>query len=317
MLDQLIELAQIEGSVDTECKFGGTWQYAVDLQQDTAIVHIVKSGQGWLYLNHKKISIQTGDVLFFPHGTAHQFTHFQEHPAFGKVESSSFIENQTIIHRQHPSFDSDFSLKTNHIEPLTLHLFCAHFHYQNNSDLFSGLPELIHLNIGQCQLNPVLSLLEYEIQQDFGKNHVINALSEILLIYIFREFIQQHTHSISASHLMLWRHSKLSPLLHAILKSPELKWSLEDMFNFLHCSRIQLIRLFKKELDTTPHAFLLKIRLQHAALQLKTSNLTILQIASNLGFQSETHFGRVFKQYYHQTPHNYRNHVRKIDQHKP
>ncbi|MEG2301169.1 MAG: helix-turn-helix transcriptional regulator, partial [Acinetobacter sp.] len=67
------------------------------------------------------------------------------------------------------------------------------------------------------------------------------------------------------------------------------------------------IRLFKKDLHTTPHAFLLKIRLQHATLLLKTSHLSIYNIALDLGFQSETHFGRVFKQHYGMTPHCYRN----------
>lgn len=308
MLDQLIELAQIQGGIDTECRFGGTWQYSTPLMQNTAVIHIARSGQGWLYLKHKKIRIKTGDVLFFPHGSAHQLIHFQENADQISIQEEPFSAPAEIESIKQAS---GLTLKTNHMQQQNLNLFCAHFSYAKHADLFIQLPDLVQLNIKQLLLEPLLNLLEQETIQEIGQIKVINALSEVLLVYIFRSFLNQQSQfsqEISAiPRLIEWNSSKLNRLIHAILQFPESKWSLDDMSQFLHCSRIQLIRIFKKDLNITPHAFLLKIRLQHAALQLKTSHLPIYNIALNLGFQSETHFGRVFKQHYGMTPHLYRN----------
>lgn len=303
MLNKLIELAQIQGNIDTECRFGGEWLYSISAIQHTAIIHIVRHGKGWLYLNHKKIPLNEGDVIFFPHGSAHQLFHFQENSNAEQILETESKRTQEIAAIKQ---NTGLTLKTNHAQQLNLNLFCAHFSYSKDADLFVQLPNLIHLNIEQLRLEPLLNLLEQESIQNAGQVKVINALSEVLLIYIFRNYLNAQHNTIS-SRILQWNTSKLSQLIHAILKSPEHKWSLEEMASFLHCTRIQLIRLFKKDLHTTPHAFLLKVRLQHASLLLKTSNLSIYNIALNLGFQSETHFGRVFKQHYAMTPHLYRN----------
>lgn len=303
MLNKLIELAQIQGNIDTECRFGGEWLYSISAIQHTAIIHIVRHGKGWLYLNHKKIPLNEGDVIFFPHGSAHQLFHFQENSNAEQILETESKRTQEIAAIKQ---NTGLTLKTNHAQQLNLNLFCAHFSYSKDADLFVQLPNLIHLNIEQLRLEPLLNLLEQENIQNAGQVKVINALSEVLLIYIFRNYLNARHNTIS-SRILQWNTSKLSQLIHAILKSPEHKWSLEEMASFLHCTRIQLIRLFKKDLHTTPHAFLLKVRLQHASLLLKTSHLSIYNIALNLGFQSETHFGRVFKQHYAMTPHLYRN----------
>ncbi|MEG0488222.1 MAG: AraC family transcriptional regulator [Acinetobacter sp.] len=303
MLNKLIELAQIQGGLDTECQFGGEWLYSISALKSTAMIHIVRQGKGWLYINHKKIQIDVGDVIFFPHGAAHQLFHFQENTADDQIlEKQSESVQEIVAVKQ----TSGLVLKTTHSQQFNLKLFCAHFTYSEDADLFIQLPEFIHLNIEPLLLEPLLNLLEQEKAQTIGQIKVINALSEVLLIYIFRTYLKTRHDHIS-SRLIEWNTSKLSQLIHAILKSPENKWSLDSMADFLHCTRIQLIRLFKKDLHTTPHAFLLKIRLQHATLLLKTSHLSIYNIALNLGFQSETHFGRVFKQHYGMTPHCYRN----------
>ena len=63
MLNKLIELAQIQGSIDTECRFGGEWLYAIPAIKNTAMIHIVRHGKGWLYINHKKMCIRQIHII--------------------------------------------------------------------------------------------------------------------------------------------------------------------------------------------------------------------------------------------------------------
>ena len=66
------------------------------------------------------------------------------------------------------------------------------------------------------------------------------------------------------------------------------------------------MRLFKQHVGMSPHHFVQHIRLQRAAQMLRQSSYSILHIALAVGFQSETHFGKAFKQKYDVTPGQYR-----------
>ena len=60
-------------------------------------------------------------------------------------------------------------------------------------------------------------------------------------------------------------------------------------------SRAQLMRLFKQQTGISPHAFVNLIRLRQAAVLLRQTADSVLSVALNVGFQSETHFGKAFK----------------------
>ncbi|MDK4591385.1 helix-turn-helix transcriptional regulator, partial [Kingella kingae] len=83
-------------------------------------------------------------------------------------------------------------------------------------------------------------------------------------------------------------------------------WSVEDMTQIAHVSRAQLMRLFKAQMQTSPHAFVNAMRLQKGAYLLRQSQDAVLSVALAVGFQSETHFGKAFKKHYGCTPGQYR-----------
>lgn len=57
----------------------------------------------------------------------------------------------------------------------------------------------------------------------------------------------------------------------------------------------QLERLFKQELDETPISVFQSIKLDRAKLQVEQTDETVLRIAQDFGYESQTHFSRVFK----------------------
>lgn len=101
--------------------------------------------------------------------------------------------------------------------------------------------------------------------------------------------------------------------------SPEIRRSVEFIHAFytenlsLHqvaasasLSQYHFLRLFKRQIGMTPHAYIQHLRLQHAALLLSRSNETISEIASHLGFSSPGHFTDSFRRQYGLTPSQYR-----------
>ena len=69
------------------------------------------------------------------------------------------------------------------------------------------------------------------------------------------------------------------------------------------------MRLFKQQTGISPHAFVNLIRLRQAAVLLRQTADSVLSVALNVGFQSETHFGKAFKKQYGISPGQYRKHV--------
>ncbi|WP_276485687.1 helix-turn-helix domain-containing protein [Paraflavitalea pollutisoli] len=83
--------------------------------------------------------------------------------------------------------------------------------------------------------------------------------------------------------------------------------SLQDLATHCHVSPFHFSRIFKTFTQTSPHQFLLSIRLKHAELLLKDTTLPVSDIAFTTGFNSIEHFTAAFRQKYHCPPAAYRN----------
>ncbi len=65
--------------------------------------------------------------------------------------------------------------------------------------------------------------------------------------------------------------------------------------------------LFKQSTGFTPHQYITRCRLEKAKQLLQQTELPIVEIALEVGFQNQSHFTRVFRQYLKVTPKVYRN----------
>lgn len=84
------------------------------------------------------------------------------------------------------------------------------------------------------------------------------------------------------------------------------KVSLDDLARAAAVSPSYLIRLFKRQLETTPHDYLLRYRISRAKELLAETTLTSAVIAERVGFTSESNFSYRFKQMVGQGPRAYR-----------
>jgi AraC-like DNA-binding protein len=73
-------------------------------------------------------------------------------------------------------------------------------------------------------------------------------------------------------------------------------WSLERLANESGISRARLAQLFRRQVGTSIHKVLNKVRVEQAQLLLKKSDFTINEIAEHCGFATSQHFARIFRQ---------------------
>jgi AraC family transcriptional regulator len=65
--------------------------------------------------------------------------------------------------------------------------------------------------------------------------------------------------------------------------------------------------VFRRTFGLTPHQYILKQRILRAKILLKTTPQPIVEIAHQVGFQSQSHFTRIFHDRTHSTPKQYRD----------
>jgi AraC-like DNA-binding protein len=73
--------------------------------------------------------------------------------------------------------------------------------------------------------------------------------------------------------------------------------ALETLAATVHISPNHLIRLFRKELQTTPHQFRDRLRIEHAQSRLRQPDIRIKEVAIDLGFKHLSHFSKWFKRH--------------------
>ncbi len=84
----------------------------------------------------------------------------------------------------------------------------------------------------------------------------------------------------------------------------------EDIAWKLGLSTEHFIRIFKSEMNITPHQYSIRLRVQDAATKLLTTDKSIGKIAGDLSFENQFHFSRVFKKCTGFSPSEYRKHYK-------
>jgi AraC family transcriptional regulator len=82
--------------------------------------------------------------------------------------------------------------------------------------------------------------------------------------------------------------------------------SLTDIATEVGMSQYHFSRLFKRSMGMTPHAYLIRQRVDRAKQLLSTTELTILEIGNECGFANPSHFAKCFRQQMGITPTQFR-----------
>ena len=294
VLDSLIELAQIRGSIDVRCRFEGSWYVRHKPARHSGMVHIVTEGSGYMQMESgDTLLLRAGDVVFFPRIPGHILS-----SEYGCGNDGDVPE----IRRE-----GVFSFKGRTGKGGRLDLFCARFEYDSRAELIAGLPDMLLLNLPQNALRSLTGLLQEEAADtQYGSAVVTDALASVLLVWIVRHYLLQKKDALPAGLLTAWNNPNLHKLVQAVLDAPEYPWRVGEMAEAANMSRSGLMRLFKEKTGLSPHAFVNRIRLQQAAVLFRRSTQPVLSVALSVGFQSETHFGKAFKKQYGISPGNYR-----------
>jgi AraC family transcriptional regulator len=139
-----------------------------------------------------------------------------------------------------------------------------------------------------------------------GQELVVAALVEQLVVRLLR----RHASVRRADGLELTRAGMVDrrvrravELMHAHL---ERELPLEELASAAYLSPFHFARLFKKVTGASPHAYLAALRIERAKSLLATTDASVTEIATRVGYSSSSHFTKAFRQSTGLTPRAFR-----------
>lgn len=82
---------------------------------------------------------------------------------------------------------------------------------------------------------------------------------------------------------------------HCVASASHEHLQVEELAEEARCSPFHLSRLFRNHLGVSPHRYRLHLRLAHALQRLEDKSIALADLAFELGFSSQSHFGELFR----------------------
>jgi AraC-like DNA-binding protein len=312
VLSEVLGAVHMTGAVFFDVACTAPWGFAVPPVQEAAPLlapgagrlvnyHLVTEGQATVQLDSgEELQVAAGDVVVLPHGDAHRVS--QGDPA-------TFVDNRAALGQA-------FSGQPRAVrfggggEPT--HIICGFFACDALADrlFLAGLPPVFKVHIRSRGAG---AWLEASIRHLVGEAASGRPGTTVLLARMaearFVETLRHHLDDLPSGQRG-WLAGARDPVVGRALAllhgDPARPWTAAQLAAEAGASRSVLGERFVQFLGVPPLTYLMRWRLQLAAQQLETTQKTVLEVAMDVGYQSESAFNRAFKRELGLPPARYR-----------
>jgi AraC-like DNA-binding protein len=189
---------------------------------------------------------------------------------------------------------------------------CGYFGCERHADrlFLAGLPILVKIHVrhdraGQWLESSIRHLVAEAGSGRPGQTVLLAKMAEALFIEALRRYMEglppEQTGWLAGA-----RDHIVGGALVALHRKPYHPWTVPDLAREVGASRSVLVERFAHFLGEPPMAYLARWRLQLAARLLQTTRRTIVEVAAEVGYESEAAFNRAFKREFGEPPARYR-----------
>ena len=263
--------------------------------------HLVTDGKAVVsFPGEEDIPVVAGDILIIPHGDAHTVSNGSPSAFLDSgVELGKFLAgNQTTMRLGGGGEMTRF--------------VCGYFGCERHADrlFLAGLPLMIKINLrgdaaGAWLENSVRHLVSEAGSARPGQSVLLSKMAEALFIASIRRYMETLPPEQTG-----WLAGARDPVVGSVLallhRKPRHHWSVDELAAATGVSRSVLAERFSSFLGEPPLTYLARWRLQLAARMLQTTREAVLQVASEVGYNSEAAFNRAFKREFGMPPGQFR-----------
>lgn len=288
-LTDILNAMHLSGGIYFRCELSGPWGMDIP-QTPVAEFHVITRGTCWMNVagEDAPVCLNAGDLVLLPHGHAHLLL---DSPKTKAIPPQDLIGDQSLEHYG-PIVYGQGDNQAN--------ILCGYFEFGRGekSPLLEALPSFIHIKGTDATefswLQTTINFISHEIRYIRpGNAAVVNRLVEVLFTQIIRAYITQTGTPVGV--LGAIADPKLGLALNAMHQHPEHHWSIETLAKQARMSRTAFAQHFHALVGQTPISYLTNWRMQKAKVLLASSNVSMMTVAEQSGYQSEASFSKAFK----------------------
>jgi AraC-like DNA-binding protein len=311
-LSEAMRAVRVTGALFFNGEFSAPWRFATPAQDQIrpvvspeserlVLFHLVTEGQATARADgHDELNLEAGDIVVFPHGDAHQLWHGRTSRLFPGARLLPQLEKGELA-----------TEKWGGNGPVT-RIICGYLGCERHAEslFLAGLPAMLRTNVRSSPAGAWIESAirhcagESELQQP-GRLAVLAKLAETVFVETLCRYMDtlppERTGWLAGA-----RDAKVGRALALLHRDPARAWTLPELARASGTSRTVLAERFAQLMGESPLAYLARWRLQLGARLLLTTNRKVLQIAGDVGYESEAAFSRAFKRVFDVPPGRYR-----------
>ena len=311
-LSEALASVRMTGAIFYHAECTAPWGFRVPHLHDVAHVlapgterlvsyHLVIDGKAVVcFPGEEDIPITAGDILIIPHGDAHTVSNGRP---------STFLDSGASLGRY---LAGDLTTMRLGGGGEMTKFVCGYFGCERHAErlFLAGLPLMIKINLrgdpaGEWLESSVRHLVSQAGSSRPGQSVLLSKMAEALFI----ETIRRYMEALPAEQTG-WLAGARDPVVGGALallhRKPCHHWTVEELAAETGVSRSVLAERFSRFLGEPPLTYLARWRLQLAARMLQTTRESVIQVASEVGYDSEAAFNRAFKREFGVPPGQFR-----------
>jgi len=254
----------------------------IEHSHDFCELVVVTKGSAIHRLEGRAYPVSAGDVFLLQGRQRHYFNERRELELINIMYDPAQIVLPESELRKLPGYCAMFILEPTHRHQ---HRFASRLH------------------LGRIPLADVERLadeMERELDRsDAGCEVILHAKLMELIVYLSRAYSSSET---VEAHALL----RVGNVICALEREFAREWNVADLMNIAHMSRSNLMRVFRRATGRTPIEYLIRIRIQKAIGLLRSTNLSVTEIAMETGFNDSNYFSRQFRRVTGRSPRKFR-----------
>ncbi|MFZ5890851.1 MAG: cupin domain-containing protein [Myxococcota bacterium] len=311
-LSEALRCVRFTGAIFLDAELGMPWGFASPPTRTTS--HLLAPGAEHLVLFHllvegqasarvpgyDSVALEAGDIVVVARGDAHELWN----GSVPELTDASVLLPKILA-------GGIVSERGGGSGPTTKFI-CGYIACERYAErlFLAGLPPLFKTNIrgevsGEWIESSIRHLASERASTRAGRTALLAKLAEALFIETLRRYMAELP-AEQTGWLAAARDPALGRALAAIHREPADAWTVAKLAHQAGVSRSVFAARFNQLLGEAPLAYVARWRIQLGARLLETTEDSVLQIALNVGYESEAAFNRAFKREFDLPPARYR-----------
>jgi len=291
-LGTALHFLRMDGIFYCRSDLRGRWGMSMPVIADHLWFHVVTEGKGWLDIegsDSKPLQLQPGSFALVPHGKGHNLWSEEGVP----------IPNVLDLDREQISDRYEILRHGEGKEQTTMICGALSFNHPAARTLINALPDMLlidTLNSPQMEwMQSTLRLIAAESREAMpGGESVITRLGDILVIQAIRSWIATDP-AARTGWLGALNDQQIGRAIALIHRDPAQSWTVALLADKVAMSRSAFAARFTELVGEPVMQYVTRWRMYVAMDVLKEEGISIAEVASRLGYQSEAAFSRAFK----------------------